>query len=208
MNSPNYVVIGLLGAAIGKSLPSIIREIRDAMVRRTDAAANASPARGDPAHDGTHQTYWMDFASDVELLGLAIIAGLLFRFAPSSQTAFLLIFLGLAFIAKAIGDLVEDSYISFHDVEFKSGTTSAHGAESMVFLFFGISALLVIAWNSPTNAASAALGIGALGKALPSLLAANSSGGGGPPTGSSPTSYDLYEIPAKAATEGVESFPR
>jgi len=213
LGSTGYVVLALVVAAVGKSLPSVVRELRDFRVRLplrkdgdpTHTSGSPSPAPApnlrpdDPAGWGRFSTHAAGALGDGLLLALAAMGGLLYLGKSGSSWA--LGFLGAAFIAKAIVDLVEDAIIASNpsDPRFKStaGTNASRGTESMLFLLFGLAALLLVI-SPPTAAspaASYALSLAALGKALPSIATSKGSGGGSAQASSASPAFDLYEAP-------------
>jgi len=207
LNEPRYVMFGLVVGAVGKALPSIGREIRDYWARKNAGekpavpprsfASEANPRPPDPALYGNPRTHLADASADGLLPVLAHVGGILF-WLKSPTWALALI--GFAFILKAGIDLGEDWYIASNpsdpDLKSSSGGDTSRGTESMVFLLFGLTALVIVHWPAAANtqAASYALGFSALGKAFPSLLSSKSGGGGSTGSDPSTTSYDLYEV--------------
>ncbi len=223
LNSSDAAIFGIVVAAVGKSAPSICRELRDMLIRwpqrhepkpeANDKTPDSPPDAfladaqkmehsQDPVAYGTGLTHFLDGLADGQMLLLSAAAGLLLTFnllrGANYPIWVMLALVGAAFVAKSVIDLAEDGYISVHstDEAFKSdddSSFSSRGTESMLFLVFGASALLVGVWDPSNPARFYALGLAALGKALPSLAPSKSSGGGDSSLGSAP-SYDLYEI--------------
>jgi hypothetical protein len=192
-----YVVVSLFVAAMGKGIPSIAREFRDYGVQPKSTLAPTPKPPGpqtptDPALQGNRATRAADALADMLLVSFAALGGL--AYFPIQSLAWALLLIGLGFFAKAIVDIVEDGYISVNSdskhPELGAFEGSARGTENMLFLVFGLVAIVVVLWaaTSSTEVASLSLGLAALGKGMPSLAPTKSSAGSAQP------SYDLYEV--------------
>lgn len=229
VNETDLIVGGLFVAAAGKAIPSLLREIRNARARSeaeadalafpsppSDPAAGAKPAScplfdpaADPANDGNSVTRRLEMAADGFLLFFAVMAALTYLLALPGF--YFLLFFGVAFVLKAIADIAEDLYIATFvpsagnpSPTFLGKPGTPRGPEDMLFLVFGLSAVVLAVWAYPAVAtASAALGVSALGKAFPSIVTSKSSsssgaGGGGSSSGGTLGSYEItLSIPQK-----------
>ncbi len=205
-NANQYVVLALWVAATGKALPSLLREYRDRAVRRHPDEYSEK----DPAHFGNEGTWALDAAGDLLLLTLSTLAALDALASRSGRWWYggpwlPILLIGGAFVAKAVLDIFEDGYIAGRPAKggFASVDTSggSRGTESMLFLVFGLIAI-AMAWVHPTGTSTEtayALGLGAIGKALPSL---SGSGSGGSKSSGASGSAPKYQVWAAAGTPG------
>lgn len=174
--SDGFVLVGLGIAAIGKALPSLY----------SDRKSVQQPQ--DPSHDPNSKQgrfWWLYPFGDSLLVIIAAISLIVYGLFSSYSLTDFLIIMGVAFMAKATVDIAHDFLLAY-PLDKKPGIAPPGGpTEDLLFLAFGLAAVLLsIPGFQSGLGATPALGIAALGKALPSLLqsgssAGNQGGGGG-----------------------------
>jgi hypothetical protein len=177
---PNYIVLGLGIAAIGKAAPSVLESALQSKWWGLSDQKRTGLVGGDGHVDG-----W-GTAADSWLLALGILA--VVTFGVTREIRPFLFLIGAAFVGKALLDMVDDIGYAIDPARADDGAnTSSRGSEDMLLFWFGFAAMvLVVAGPSAGLAASPALGLAALGKALPSL--ASSSKSSSSPSGAKPSS--------------------
>jgi hypothetical protein len=160
--SPGLVVVGLSVSAIGKSIPSLFTYL--AWDRKADD-------RGLRAMSAFADAFFFFFGA---------FGVLYYCFDASRSLSFFLLLIGMGFAGKAIVDIIHDLIWAKAQNGKKVTLPGGGPTEDFLFLMFGLAAILLsIPVLASALGASPALGIAALGKALPSLLKGNSTGGDG-----------------------------
>jgi len=164
--STGLVVVGLSVAAIGKSIPSLFGYF--AWDRARFAKSDEQDLRA------------MSAFADALFFFFGAFGVLYYCFDPSRSLSFFMTLIGVGFVGKAIVDILHDliwaKQQNGNDVKLPGGGPT----EDFLFLVFGLAAVLLsIPFFASALGASPALGIAALGKALPSLFKGDSSDGDG-----------------------------
>ncbi len=170
------IVAAVMLAAVGKATPSLIGQM---------FASHSGPfprdSKGGVARPGPTQRDWWDVSGDSILLAGALVALLVLGLGIGF--AAFLFFIGLGFSAKAFISLLELWVLagvyddpmtpdSSHDDGQPSRSTrlGSNTTENVLLLALGASAIF-FAFSGEPGTAQAAVGLAALGKALPSFIA-------------------------------------
>jgi len=173
-SNPNtaFVVLGLGFASIAKATPSLIADRLWTSATNPDRHPDLS-ALADA---------WLLFFGVASLVYYSLLP-------PTHSLTWFLGLVGVGFIGKAVIDIGHD-FASAYPTRGGVAIPSSGPTEDLLFLVFGLASLLLAipGWGTAL-ATSPALGLAALGKALPSLLQQGSSdgqktsgSGGGAPT--------------------------